>query len=262
MKVLVTGATGFVGHRLLLLLREKGHEPVVLSRDVDQAWVRLPLHCSVISWNPLAGDPPLKAFEGIEAVVHLAGESVAEGRWTPPRKDKIRRSRIESTRRLVHAMRQASPRPAVFLCASAIGYYGMDPRAEFTETSPSGEGFLAEVCREWEKEAFGAAEAGVRTVVLRIGLVLGDHGGAMARILPPFRAGLGGPLGNGTQWMSWIHRDDLAGLIVHALEHPTVEGGVNAVAPQPVTNAEFTRCLARELRKPAFLPAPASVLRL
>jgi hypothetical protein len=238
MRVAITGASGFIGRRLVRSLNADGHSVAAIGRD------------------PRA----LAAVEGAEAIVHLAGEPVAQ-RWTRSAKRRIRSSRWEGTRRLVEAMRPLSRPPATLVCASAIGIYG--PRGDeiLTERSQAGEGFLASVCIEWENEAQRAVDLGVRVVKLRSGVVLGPDGGALAKMLPVFRMGLGGRLGSGDQWMSWIHADDLIALIRYAIDSPALIGPVNATAPNPVTNAVFTESLASALGRPAFLPVPAFALR-
>jgi uncharacterized protein (TIGR01777 family) len=261
MKILVTGATGFVGRSLLPLLRSQGHEVVVLTRDPKTAGVRLPIHCQVLQWNPEQGPPPAEAFENVDAVVHLAGENIAGGRWTDNHKHDIRESRIVSSQQLVDAIGKLENKPRVLVSASAVGFYGDRGDEVLHESSPVGEGFLANVCEEWEREVQTAEKYSVRTVSLRFGVVLGQ-GGALSKMLPPFRLGLGGPLGHGRQWMSWIHVQDLAGIILRAIEQPELMGPVNAVAPNPVSNQEFTQTLGKVLHRPTILPMPAFVLKL
>jgi uncharacterized protein (TIGR01777 family) len=259
MKALVTGASGFVGPRLLRLL----DRPVVLSRNPDRARRAIgPLAGSVIRWDPAQGPPPPEAFEGVDVVMHLAGESVAEGRWTAAQKARIRDSRVLGTRHLVQGIAQASARPRTLVSASAVGFYGDRGEEELTEAAAPGRDFLADVCVAWEEEALAARRLGVRVVTARTGIVLGAGGGALAKMLTPFKLGGGGPLGSGRQWMPWIHVADLARLYVHAAETSAIDGPMNAVAPHPVRNSEFTRALARQLRRPAFLPAPYFGLRL
>jgi uncharacterized protein (TIGR01777 family) len=258
MKALVTGGTGFVGKQLLNLL----DRPTVLSRDVSRAQRAVgQVAGRVIGWDPLAGPPPAEAFDGVDVVFHLAGESVAEGRWTAAQKARIRDSRVIGTRQLVAGIARAEPRPRVLVSASAVGYYGDRGEEELTEASSPGTDFLADVCRGWEQEAAAAEQHGLRVVLARTGIVLG-HGGALAKMLTPFKLGAGGPLGNGRQWMPWIHVADLARLYHHAAETSSIRGPMNAVGPNPVRNSEFTKALGRVLHRPAFMPAPYLGLRL
>lgn len=257
MRALVTGATGFIGRRLL----DEIAEPVVLSRDPE----KVRRHCpgaEAFTWDPLSGPPPAEAFRGVEAVFHLAGEPVAEGRWTAAKKQRIMDSRKVGTANLVKALEQLSERPRVLVSASAVGYYGDRGDETLEEQSAPGNDFLARVCLEWEQAAQQAASLGVRVVNPRIGIVLGAGGGALAKMLPPFKLGLGGRLASGKQWMPWIHLDDLIGLFLHAASHADLYGPLNAVAPNPATNGEFTRALAAALHRPAFLPAPGPLLKL
>lgn len=261
MRVLVTGATGFIGRELLLLLKEKGYDITVLTRDLESSGVRLPVLCDVYQWDQSLLEPPLEALEGVSAVVHLAGESVL-GRWTESRKAEISRSRVLSTHHLVQAFQRLDKKPDVFIAASATGYYGDRQALELDESASSGSGFLSILCNDWEKEIFEAESQGIRAVALRAGIVLGHDGGAMKRMLPAFRLCLGARLGSGDQWMSWIHVRDLAGLIVHALRNESVKGPINAVSPNPVTNREFTRAMGKALERPAFLFLPKPILKL
>ena len=259
MKTLVTGGTGMVGPRLLRML----DQPVILSRNPERAREKVGhLAGRIIRWDPMAGPPPAEALAGVEAVFHLAGESVAEGRWTAAQKARIRDSRVVGTRNLVQGIAQVSDRPRVLVSASAVGYYGDRGEEELTESASPGRDFLADVCVAWEKEALAAEKLGVRVVTERTGIVLGAGGGALAKMLTPFKLGAGGPLGNGRQWMPWVHVSDLARLYLHAAEHESIRGPMNAVAPHPVRNSEFTKALGRQLRRPAVMPAPYLGLRL
>jgi hypothetical protein len=263
MKVLVTGATGFLGRRLCERLHHEGHEIVALSRDPDRARERIPVLAGAHRWEALTAEPPREAFEGLPAVVHLAGETIA-GRWTSAKKRKIYESRVDGTRYLVDGLAQldADERPRVLISASAVGYYGDRGDELLTEDSPPGTGFLSKVCQDWQCEAQRAEEMGLRVVQLRFGIVLGRDGGALQTMLPLFKLGLGGPLGSGRQWWSWVHRDDVVGLIEFALQNEELSGSANATAPEPVRQKEFARTLGRVLKRPAVLPAPAFALKL
>jgi uncharacterized protein (TIGR01777 family) len=260
MKALVTGATGFVGPRLLRLL----DKPVVVSRNPDRARQSIGhLAGRIVRWDPMEGPPPPEAFEGIDVVYHLAGESVAGARWTTAQKARIRDSRVVGTRHLVQGIAQAATKPATLVSASAVGYYGSRGDEELTESASPADDFLARVCVEWEQEAMAAARLGMRVVTARTGIVLGSgSGGALSKMLTPFKLGAGGPLGNGRQWMPWIHVADLARLYVHAADRGEIRGPMNSVAPNPVRNSEFTKALGRQLHRPAFMPAPYLGLRL
>jgi len=257
MKIVIAGASGTVGSVLVPALRDAGHGVRRLVRCAAQA-------ADEITWNPAAGEIDRAALEreAVDAVINLAGENVAGGRWTERRREQILRSRVDATRTLVRAMQVMARKPAVFLSASATGFYGEGGDTVLTEASPIGRGFLPEVCLAWETHAEGAARSGVRTVLLRFGVVLTRAGGALAKMLPLFRAGLGGRLGSGRQWMSWVGSDDVVGAVQHALADGRCTGPINVVAPGAVTNAEFTATLARVLKRPAVLPAPAWALRL
>jgi len=253
----ITGASGFIGRRLLKTLLAAGHTLHVLSRH---AGTNLPKEVRLSVWDPSQGPPPRQALETADAIIHLAGEPVGQ-RWTPEAKLRIRESRVAGTRHLVEALAALPRRPAVLLCASAIGYYGDAGDQPLDETAAPGAGFLPEVCVAWEREARQAEALGLRVACIRIGLVLDARGGALQRMLPPFRMGVGGRLGSGQQWMSWIHAADLADLFRFALENP-VRGPLNAVAPEPVRNVEFTRELAGALHRPAIFPMPPFALRV
>jgi len=256
MQTLITGATGFVGRNLIHELPDA----VIAGRDLHAMQRLLPDHQARI-WHPeQKRDTDL--LNGIDAVVHLAGESIFHGRWTQTKKERIRSSRVMGTRHLVRSMAAADSRPRVLVCASAVGIYGDRADELLTEDSSHGHDFLASVCGQWEYEALRAREFGIRVVLLRFGVVLGQNGGALAQMLPPFRMGLGGRLGSGRQYMPWIHILDLCRIIRTALKDDSLQGPVNAVAPYPVTNLVFTQTLARALHRPALLPVPAFLLRL
>ncbi len=253
-KVLISGASGLVGGALSRSLAAGGHRVCRLVR-------RRPVDSDSAFWDPAAGELDAGALDGADAVVHLAGENVAGGRWTTARKRRILDSRVAGTGLIARAVAVADP-PPVLLSASAIGFYGDRGEEPVDESSAAGDGFLAGVCRRWEEASAPAAEAGARVVSLRIGLVLSASGGALKKMLTPFRLGLGGVVGDGRQVMSWIHLDDLVGAVEHALVTPDLSGPVNAVAPSPVTNRELTRTLGRVLARPVLVPMPAPVVRL
>ncbi|MFC6840853.1 TIGR01777 family oxidoreductase [Xanthomonas theicola] len=254
MHVLVTGGTGFIGRALCPALLQAGHQVSVLTRDTARAARALP------------GVQALETLQGAataNAVINLAGESLSQGRWNETRKRRFRTSRIGTTRALIDWIAQldAAQRPACLLSGSAIGYYGDRGNDLLDEHSHAGADFPAQLCRDWEAEALRAQALGVRTSLIRTGVVLGGGGGALARMLPPFRFGLGGRMGDGQQWMSWIHRDDHVGLLLWLLQHGG-DGAYNATAPVPATNADFARQLGHALHRPALLPLPAAALRL
>lgn len=252
----VTGATGLVGRALLRRL----DAPIILTRSPDRAATALP-GAVARRWDPEAEPAPAASLAGADVVFHLAGEPIAAGRWTAARRRRIRDSRVLGTRHLVAGLAALERRPAVLVSASAVGYYGDRGDELVDERAAPGAGFLAEVCVEWEAAALAAAELGIRVVCARLGVVLARGGGALAAMLTPFRLGLGGRLAGGRQWMSWVHLDDVVGLLLHAARTAAIQGPMNAVAPAPVTNADFTRALAAALRRPAILPVPERALR-
>ena len=262
MHVMVTGATGLVGRPLVRRLRERGHSVTILTRDPERAAERLPADCTLAAWEE-GGTVQPSVLRGAEAIVHLAGAGIADHRWTADYKRTIRESRVATTRGLVAAIAAlpAPERPRTLVSASAIGWYGDRGDETLDESSSPGTGFLPEVCLAWEKETLAARDLGVRAVALRTGIVLDAHGGALQKMLTPFRLGVGGRVGSGRQWMSWITLDDVVALYLFVLDRAEVSGPVNAVAPAPVTNAEFTRALGRVLGRPTLLPAPAIALR-
>ena len=253
-RIAVTGASGLVGRELAAFLGTGGHDVRPVLRRTSGA-------AGEIRWDPASHWIDADALEGMDAVVHLAGESIAAGRWSPESKQRILASRTEGTRLLCETLAGLAQKPRVLVSASAIGFYGDRGEAVLDETSDAGEGFLADVCRQWEAATAPAREAGIRVVNLRIGVVMTPLGGALAQMLTPFRLGVGGPIGSGAQFMSWISLDDLLGAILHGIATPTLEGPVNATSPSPVTNAELTRVLGSVLHRPAFVPVPAAVLR-
>jgi uncharacterized protein (TIGR01777 family) len=260
MKVIVTGSTGLVGRALVRSLLSDGHEVTRLVRGDSQAF-RAP-GTAAARWDPERGEIDAKELEGHDAAVHLAGENVGEGRWDEGKKRRIRESRVKGTTLLAGALAGLSAKPRVLVSASATGFYGDRGAEILREESASGEGFLPEVCREWEKGTLAASQAGIRVVHLRIGVVLAGEGGALRKMLTPFKLGVGGKVGSGSQYMSWITLEDLIAVIRRALEDESLRGPVNAVAPQQVTNEEFTKALGRVLGRPTFFAVPAFAARL
>jgi uncharacterized protein len=252
-RILVSGTSGLVGAALLPTLKARGYEVKRLVRRAAGG-------DDEIFWDPAQPIPP-DTVSGFDAVIHLAGESIV-GRWTAAKKAGIRDSRIPATTHLAQALAQAKQKPRVFLCASAIGYYGNRGDEVLTEGSTFGAGFTADLARDWELATASSAQAGIRTVSMRIGIVLGTGGGALQKMLPPFKMGLGGRVGNGRQWMSWIDLQDVVGAIHHILNIDLLNGPVNVVAPKPVTNADFTKTLASVLSRPAIFPMPAFAAKL
>jgi uncharacterized protein (TIGR01777 family) len=256
MRILISGASGFVGSALIPFLAGQGHEVSTLSRNRPNRAAR------ALLWNPVAGSIDTTSIEGFDAIIHLAGANLAAGRWTAERKRLIRDSRVEGTRLLARALARLQRPPGVLLSASAIGYYGDRGPEILTENSPPGSGFLAEVCRDWEAAAATAEQGGIRVALLRMGMVLSPAGGALPRMLAPFRLGFGGRLGTGCQYMSWIILDDLLQVISSVLLDGTTRGPINVVAPEAVTNRDFTKILGRVLGRLTVLPVPAMILRL
>lgn len=257
MKALVTGATGFIGRELCSRLSD----PAILTRSARGGRARLDVPHRAWSWQAESEPAPREALSGVDTVFHLAGEPIADGRWSEEKKKRIRESRVLGTRNLVRSIVALDVRPKVLVSASAIGFYGDRGDEELGEGAVRGEGFLPDVCEGWEAEARQAESAGVRVVIPRLGIVISEKGGALPRMLLPFRLGVGGRLGSGRQWMSWVHLDDVVGLLLHAACNDDVRGPLNAVSPSPVTNAAFTQELARTLHRPALLPVPRFALR-
>jgi uncharacterized protein (TIGR01777 family) len=253
MNILITGGTGFIGGALTRELRKEGHSVIITTRKKTTAKQKL-------TWNPPALIPP-DTVSIIDAVINLAGESIASGRWTKEKKDRILSSRISTTRVLAESIQNADVRPKVLISASAIGYYGPHGDEYVTEDTPPATDFLAEVCKDWEAEALKAEKLGMRVVLVRIGGVLESDGGALPQMTIPFKFFLGGPIGNGKQWFSWIHRDDVVGIAKYALENNSIAGPVNATAPNPVTNREFSSALGKTLKRPSWLSVPELVVK-
>jgi uncharacterized protein len=253
MNILITGGTGFIGTPLSRELRSSGHTVVVTTRQTSDSKEKL-------TWNPPTLIPS-EVISGFDALINLAGEPVVPERWTRKRKELIMSSRINTTRSLVESIKKAASKPKVLISASAIGYYGDYGDEYVTEDTSPASDFLAEVCKAWEAEALKAQEIGIRVVLIRIGGVLESDGGALPKMMTSFKFLLGGPIGSGKQWFSWIHRDDVAGIIKYALENESVSGPVNAVSPNPVRNKEFSSALGKALSRPSFLPVPGFVLK-
>jgi uncharacterized protein (TIGR01777 family) len=260
MNVTLTGATGLIGSKLVRALRERGDDVTVLSRSPEQA--RAALGVEAVAWDLAAGPAPDEALRGRDAVVHLAGEPVAQ-RWNAKVKDAIRESRVTGTRHLVDGLKAVGAEgPRTLVSSSAVGYYGKHGDERVPESTPAGEGFLPGVCVAWEAEAEAASALGVRVVAIRTGVVLDKSGGALKTMLPPFRLGLGGPVAGGDQYLPWIHVDDLVELYLKALDDESWSGAYNGSAPEPVTNKEFGKALGRALHRPAVAPVPGLALRL
>ena len=262
MRVFVTGGTGLVGRRIVQILRDRGDDVTVLSRSPDAA-AKLPPGTQIASGDPTTTGPWIDQLAACDAVIHLAGEPIAGGRWTAEFKQKVLDSRVKSTVLIAETLAKA-PAGKVLVNASAVGYYGMyrDNATEFVEEDLPGTGFLADVCVAWERATEPAAAAGVRVAIVRVGVVVAGEGGVLPQLARPFRFFAGGVVGRGRQWMSWIHLDDIAGLFVHALDRPDAVGPINGTAPEPVTNWGFSHLLAKVLRRPCWMPIPPFALRL
>src|SRR5574341_169960 len=259
MRIAITGSSGLIGSALLARFSDDRHN---VTRVVRGSSVRNPRHRTVV-WNPTSGVIDSEGLEGHDVVIHLAGEDIAAGRWTQARKHTIRESRIHGTRLLCETLARLTQKPRVVITASGVGYYGNhDPDHRVDETSPRGTGFLADLVRDWEQAAAPAQAAGIRVVHTRFGIVLSPNGGALAKMLPVFKVGLGGKVGTGRQVMSWVALDDVPSVMLHVIAHESLSGPVNVVSPHPVTNAEFTRILGKVLGRPAILPLPGFAARL
>jgi uncharacterized protein len=257
MKITMTGGTGRIGSLLVERLKQRGDRVTVLSRRPDRATAKLGVQA--VTWDPSAGPAPAGVLAGSDAVVHLAGEDIAQ-RWSSEALRRIRSSREQGTRNLVEGIRAADPRPTALICSSAVGYYGHRPDP-IDEDTPPGDDVLAEICVAWEREAERANELGVRVVRVRTGVVLDRHGGALEKMLLPFRLGVGGPVAGGRQPMPWIHVEDVIGIYLAAIDGEDWSGAVNATAPEPVSNRDFSRALGRALHRPAVLPVPGFAIR-
>ncbi len=259
MKITLTGATGLIGVRLVRALRDRGDDVTVLSRNPEAAAARLGVEA--VGWDPMAGPAPEAALAGRDAVVHLAAETVAQ-RWNDDVKRRIHDSRETGTRNLVAGLEAVAERPRVLVSSSAVGYYGKHGDERLSEATPAGDDFLARVCLVWEREALRAQELGLRVALIRTGVVLDGDGGALAKMLLPFKLGVGGPVAGGDQYMPWIHVDDLVGLYLAALDGDDWSGPLNGSAPEPVTNAVFSKALGRALHRPSFAPVPGFAVKL
>jgi uncharacterized protein (TIGR01777 family) len=262
MKIVIAGGTGFIGLHLCRTLIEHQHDVTVLSRNAIRATNTLPNSVAVVEWDTKTAKNLEQTLNGVDALINLCGEPIADARWTENRKQRLVSSRIDTTRTLVEALRRTVPKPSTFINASGIGFYGPQGTPSLTEESPRGMGFLSDLCVAWEEAAKGAEDFGVRVVLPRIGMVLGSTGGALAKMVLPFRLFLGGPISPGTQQISWIHQKDLSELIVWLLGKPEISGPVNAVAPKTVSMKEFCRSFGRALNRPSWFPIPEFVLKL
>jgi uncharacterized protein len=255
MKIAIAGATGFIGTQLVEQLQAQGHQVIILTRNPQSASNRFG-QAQIVGYNPLKSGEWQESISGCDAVINLAGEPIAEKRWTPAHKRTILESRQIGTQKIVEAINLATVKPQVLINASAIGYYGTSKTSKFDENSPAGSDFLSEVCTAWETAAQAVTASGTRLVIIRLGIVLGENGGALGKMLAPFSAFVGGPIGSGKQWFSWIHRDDVVKLIIAALNDPQMQGVYNATAPNPVTMAEFADTLGTAMNRPSWLPVP------
>ena len=257
MRILLTGGTGFIGRRLCALLQESGYKLIVYSRDPEKV-----VKACGPQVQPVAAITPEAIGAPVDAIINLAGEPIADKRWTPPQKNLILSSRLNITRDVVQLIRQQNPVPSVLISSSAVGFYGNQGDRKVTETTPPIDEFTHQICRQWEGAALEAAESGCRVCIIRTGLVLDEGGGMLSKMVPAFKAGMGGHLGTGNQWMSWIHREDLVGIFALLLNRKDLSGTFNGTAPNPATNREFTRTLAKALHRPALVPMPAIALKL
>lgn len=264
MKILVTGATGLVGKRIVKQLLKQDHQVHVLTRNMAKGLVELGKHCQFFLWEDTSVMPPVEAFQGVEGIINLMGEGIADKKWSKTQKEKIYESRITSTRRIIERLKELPHKPHVLISTSAVGIYGNRGDEEINETSRLGsqDDFLTDVCMNWEKEALAAQDLGMRVAIIRTGVVLAQDGGALKKMLPIFKLGGGGPVGFGKQYMSWIQVEDIASMYVFALTHDNVEGIYNGTAPTPATSKDFAKTLGKVLHRPAFAPAPSFMLKL
>lgn len=261
MKVLITGATGFVGKKIVEKLLAKNHQVVVLTRNPQKSNRLWSDKVTAFAWNSTKETVPSAALEGIEAVINLVGENIAEGRWNEKQKQKIYDSRILSTKNLLESLKNQNIKP-VMVSTSAIGVYGPKENVLISESTNSGAGFLANVCDDWERIVVEYKNDLKRLAIIRVGVVLGKDGGLFKKLSPVFKMGIGGPIGNGSQWMSWIHLEDLANLYVYVLENNSIEGVLNGVSPYPVTNKAFTKAFGKAVKRPALFPVPVMALKI
>jgi uncharacterized protein (TIGR01777 family) len=262
MRVVLAGGSGFVGSALARVLLDAGHSVTILTRSVTRSRGRTEPRAEIVAWDARSPGPWEEVIDGADGVVNLTGEALAARRWSEEQKRRLRASRVEATGALVRAMANAATRPSVLVNASAVGYYGPHGDETLSEDAPPGHDFLASLCQEWEAAARVAEPLGSRVALMRLGVVLGEGGGVLAKMVPPFKLFAGGPLGSGRQWLSWVHRDDVVGLFRLALENDSIQGPVNVTAPEPLTMADFCRTLGRVLGRPSWAPVPASVLGL
>jgi uncharacterized protein (TIGR01777 family) len=262
MKIVITGGTGFIGSRLVEKLAADGHQLIVLSRTSRPASVQAGLGVQVRNWDAHSSGAWMEEVEGADAVLNFAGESIGAKRWTIAQKKRIRDSRLNATRILIEAIRRASTKPSVLVSASAVGYYGSVEHDEVSEAYQRGSGFLSSLCDDWEKEARAAEKLGLRVVMLRTGIVLGEDGGALAKMLLPFRMFIGGPIGTGRQWFPWVHRDDVVNIVRFALTNEKLSGPVNVAAPEIATMKQFCSALGNAIHRPSWAPVPSIVLKI
>lgn len=262
MKFLVTGATGFVGQRVVKQLTDGGDQVVVLTRNIAKGALYFGNKCQYFLWSDTSTLPPKEAFDGVDVIINLMGEGIADKRWDEKQKKKIYDSRIVATNNLIEVIKDLPKKPQALISASAVGIYGNRGDEEISEGSSTADDFLARICKDWEQSAYKAKDFGLRTAIIRIGVVIGKNGGALKKMLPIFKLGAGGPVGSGKQFMSWIHVDDIASMFVRAGKDTSFEGVFNGTAPYPATSKDFAKELGKVLHRPAFAPAPSIALKL